>query len=449
MKLLISRIFEDMWLWGAWVVIPIVFEIIPSIWQTVTLMFKKPKTQSIPLAKQPYISIVIPVYNSEKKLYACLESIAKSSYDLHKIQIIIVDNQSVDQSFQEYQRAQQSFPNLRMQWMSAQKGKARAINSALYGSTGSYVIHVDSDGIFHPKAIENMISMFEANEDVDALTGVILTQKDVIKKTKSISLKILQLNEYYEYAQAFFAGRNIESSKNQLFTMSGAFSAFRRSVLMNTYMYNLETVGEDTDITFQIRTRLKGRVALCNDALFFVEPIENLNQLYLQRQRWQRGEIEVSHLYMDQVKVNDVFNNFMIRRLLVDHTFAFPRFIWLFAVFALMYYDYSWRIVFGSLLVMYLLYCLNSFINYLAVKRLLKPFPQERKFYRRNVWVVLTLPFYNLLCFFIRFIGIINAMLQPASWSGSSYPEEMQSIKNQIKQDFSIRKKKSEDTNHD
>ena len=46
---------------------------------------------------EPLISIIIPVYNSEKTLYACLKSIHDSSYDFRKIQIIVVDNQSTDE----------------------------------------------------------------------------------------------------------------------------------------------------------------------------------------------------------------------------------------------------------------------------------------------------------------------------------------------------------------
>lgn len=448
MNLLFRRIFEDMWLWAAWIVIPILFEIIPSLIQTVRLLTRKPKPHFKRPQKMPFITIVVPVYNSAKTLFACLESIAYSTYDTTRIQIIAVDNQSVDESFHIFQKAQKALPALRMQWMSTPKGKSRAINAALYSSHGAYVIHVDSDGIFHPNAIENVVLNFENNPDVDALTGVILTQKEMIETTKRPFLKLLRLSEYFEYAQAFFAGRNIESHKNELFTMSGAFSAFRKSVLLDTHLYSLDTVGEDTDITFQIRQRLKGRVALCDDALFLVDPIEGLEQLYLQRQRWQRGEIEVSHLYMKTLSVKNLFNDFMIRRLIVDHTFAFPRFIWIFAVFALMYYDYTVSIVFGSFLVMYLLYCLNGLINYLSVLLLLKPFKEERRFYARHGWVLVFQPFYNLLCFIIRFVGIVNATLLPAAWRGKSFKEEMGLVKQQIAQDLNFKNRQG-GSNHD
>ena len=36
----------------------------------------------------------------------------------------------------------------------------------------------------------------------------------------------------------------------------------------------------------------KERVEVCEDALFFVDPIENVNKLYTQRQRWQREALK-------------------------------------------------------------------------------------------------------------------------------------------------------------
>ncbi len=81
----------------------------------------------------------------------------------------------------------------------------------------------------------------------------------MIQKTQSKWLKLLQLNEYFEYAQSFLSGRSIENCGNRLFTMSGAFSAFRRDVLVQTFMYNVDTVGEDTDMTFCSYARFTDR----------------------------------------------------------------------------------------------------------------------------------------------------------------------------------------------
>lgn len=47
----------------------------------------------------------------------------------------------------------------------------------------------------------------------------------------------------------------------------GAFQLFRRSALMQSRLYNVETVGEDTDMTFQMLHYLKER--LCYVLMLF------------------------------------------------------------------------------------------------------------------------------------------------------------------------------------
>ena len=76
--------------------------------------------------------------------------------------------------------------------------------------------------------------------------------------------------------------------------MAGAFSGFRKEVLVNTYLYNTDTVGEDTDMTFSNQASSERKVSLCENAIFYVEPIQSVDELYIQRQRWQRGEVEVA-----------------------------------------------------------------------------------------------------------------------------------------------------------
>ena len=44
------------------------------------------------------VSIVIPVYNVEDYLKECLESILNQNYDINKIEIILIDDGSIDNS---------------------------------------------------------------------------------------------------------------------------------------------------------------------------------------------------------------------------------------------------------------------------------------------------------------------------------------------------------------
>jgi len=424
--------------WITWALIPIVVEIIPAIISTIKLMrlhLHQPKLT--PPGKWPWVSIIVPVYNSEDTLFACIESINNQTYPKDAMQIILANNQSTDDSFGAYARAQNTFPELILRYVNTDKGKAKALNTAIYESIGTYVINIDSDGVLEPHAVENMVLRFENDLDIAAMTGAILPKRELVSGIKGWWHRILAKNEYYEYAQAFLSGRTMESFRDQLFTMSGAFSAFRREVLMDTFLYDIDTIGEDTDMTFQIRTRLGKKVMICADAIFYVEPISGFSELYTQRQRWQRGELEVTANYMAQTaNLKGFFKNFLVRRMMIDHTFTFPRMIWTFASIVLIAFGYSTLILSLSYLLIYALYVFVAVINFVSVGILLRQYPDERHFYLQLWWVTLTLPTYMFMCSWIRLVGIINAMTTKASWKMRGLPEELHRIKAVVQDDI-------------
>ena len=56
-------------------------------------------------------SIIIPVYNSAKYLNKCIESVLQQDYDLDKIQIILIDDGSVDQSLSICKNFKEQYKN--------------------------------------------------------------------------------------------------------------------------------------------------------------------------------------------------------------------------------------------------------------------------------------------------------------------------------------------------
>lgn len=440
--MIVKHLTNEIFFWAAWIIIPLLIEIVPAVGNFFILLFKRIRTaDDIALDFLPAITLMIPVYNSGQTLYRCIESIQLSTYPSHLIEIMLVDNGSRDNSFAIFQKAQMDFPELAMCWMNSKQGKSKALNKAIFNSNGKYIINIDSDGILHEAALMNIVRQFETYSDIDCMTGVILIEPRLIEETKGFLLKQFRRLEFMEYAQAFLAGRNFESQFNSIYTLSGAFSSFRKSVLLKTFLYNTNTICEDTHLTFQIRSILKKKVHLCNDAIFMVDPIESINKFYTQRQRWQIGELEVSHMFLKDKLYHPIlgyFNNFVIRLLMTDHTFAFPRMIWYFVLIALGCMNYSFdKIVVASLLI-YLLYVFSSFLYYLNIISFLRMFRELRVYYAKKLLYVLIMPLFNLFAFFIRFAGIINSIKRKSSWKTLTFTEESSMVKETIKKDFSL-----------
>lgn len=428
--------------WLAWIIIPIIMEIIPAIFNFFVLIRKrwivKRKYKELPF--YPQITLIIPVYNSAQTLRGCLQSIEESDYDSQFISIMLVNNGSTDDSFAIYQECQERYPNLTMQWLNAKQGKSKALNMALFNATGKYVVHIDSDGQLERSALKNLVLRFENNSHIHCMTGTIMVDPRLIEKTEKPLLKLLQKCEFCEYAQDFLVGRNYESEFDSVFTLSGAFSAFRKSTILKTQLYNTETVCEDTHVTFQVRKLMKQRVFLCEDAMFFLDPIESLNKLYTQRQRWQRGELEVAHMFLarENLVTRGLFQNFVVRLIMFDHTFAFPRMIWYFALICLVFMNYPMKLVIGSLAVIYLLYVFTSFLYYLNVLSYLKAFEEIKRYYANKWYIIPLLPFYTFAIFWMRFAGIINSVDSSGVWKTRTITEEHQDFITIVRKDFSF-----------
>lgn len=434
----INNLMNSFIFWSAWIVIPFIMEIVPSIGSVIVLIKKMlfPAECEVP-AIDPEISLIIPVYNSMNTLEECLRSIDESDYPDSRIRIFLVNNQGQDDSFQVFCECQHKYPQLQMQWLNAKQGKSKALNLALFNSEGKYIIHIDSDGLLEPSALKNMVYKFEQDQTIECMTGVVLTDPKQVEGYPLFFPRMFRKLEFLEYAQAFLAGRNYASELNAIYTLSGAFSAFRKSAVLKSQLYNTDTICEDTQITFQMKYLMNTKVSICENAIFFVDPIEDINKLYTQRQRWQRGSLEVSRLFLkDKMKARYMFTNVGVRTLLYDHTFAFPRMIWYLALFCLLFMHYSFGLIAFSSLLLIVLYILMGFFYYISTVGFLKGFSEIRKYYARQWYMVPFLPLFNLIVFFIRFAGVINSINTDSAWRTKSFVEELGSVKQTIVSDF-------------
>lgn len=434
----INNLLNSFVFWAAWIVIPIIMEIVPALGSVFVLIKKHIFSKKVERpALDPEISLIIPIYNSMNTLEACIRSIDASDYPNSCIRIFLVNNQGKDDSFSVFCKCQEEFPDLKMQWLNAMQGKSKALNLALFNSEGKYIIHIDSDGILEPSALRNTVQKFESDQNVDCVTGAILTEPKQVEDYPWVFPKLMRKMEFLEYAQAFLAGRNYAAEMNAIYTLSGAFSAFRKSAVLKSQLYNTDTICEDTQITFQMRYLLGKKITICENAIFFVDPIEDMNRLYTQRQRWQRGSLEVSNLFLkDKMKTRNMFTNVNVRTLVYDHTFAFPRIIWYLALVCLLCMNYSFKLIGISTLLIYLLYVVIGYFYFFSTLGFLKDFKELKKYYRRQWYVVPMLPIFNFMVFFIRFAGVINSINTDSAWKTKNFTDERESIKKTFLSDF-------------
>ncbi|MCL6610872.1 MAG: putative glycosyltransferase, exosortase G system-associated [Peptococcaceae bacterium] len=418
LELFLDRTFNFFLFWGIWLLAPLLFDISTAAVYFLSLFLKaNDESGDRELNYYPHVTIVVPVHNSAGTLYKCLKSILNQSYPVHLIQVVCVDNGSSDDSFEVFSRFQQAHRDMCLMWTSLDRaGKSIALNTGIYAGYGSYLINVDADAWLDRDAVMHVVRAFESDGSLAAATASIRVDKELGKSFNFIDL--VNYCEVIEYLIAFDVGRRYQNLTNTLFTLSGAFSAFRREIILQSFMYQDRTVSEDTDLTFQVKDAIKkrkGRIGCISRAIAYVEPVESLGRLYSQRVRWQRGEIEVMSLY--HRKIPGVFGallDFTGRILISDHTLAFSRLSWTFLIPFLYFVGYSLSMVLAAMAGLFACYMMLDGCYFLvAYKYVDKDFRKELK---KIWWVVFLLPFYRYLSYWFRVGGIIQGMTEEKSW---------------------------------
>ena len=103
------------------------------------------------------VSIIIPVYNSEKMLEKCIESVINQTYK--NIEILIVNDGSKDKSL-EIMKENQNKDHRIMVINQENKGLSGARNAGLDKATGEYVTFIDSDDYIKENLIKDTIEIF-------------------------------------------------------------------------------------------------------------------------------------------------------------------------------------------------------------------------------------------------------------------------------------------------
>lgn len=123
------------------------------------------------------VSIIIPVYNVEKYIVQCLDSVLEQSYN--NIEVILVDDGSTDKSgdiCDEYVTKDKRFKVIHKD----NEGVSAARNVGMNASNGEFICFSDADDYLMPDYIEYLLSIAMANNtDISLTTSMLSTFTDM------------------------------------------------------------------------------------------------------------------------------------------------------------------------------------------------------------------------------------------------------------------------------
>lgn len=145
------------------------------------------------------VSVVVPVYNAEKNLSKCIESLLAQTYE--DIEIILVDDESKDSSLNICEAyAARDSRIVVLQQKNAGCGEAR--NTGIAKAQGAYVATVDSDDWVEPDYIEAMMSVALKDPEIDYVKcGFYYVSGNEVTGTENWKSGIITGDKRMEYLQ--------------------------------------------------------------------------------------------------------------------------------------------------------------------------------------------------------------------------------------------------------
>ena len=131
------------------------------------------------------ISIITPVYNAEKYIERCVNSVLNQTYE--NIEFIIVNDGSTDNTAKILNRLKKNDSRI-MVIHKKNEGVSKARNTALKKATGKYVLFVDADDWLESTMCEDLISHAEKNNS-DVVICEYYNYYEILDKKEIVRLK--------------------------------------------------------------------------------------------------------------------------------------------------------------------------------------------------------------------------------------------------------------------
>ena len=234
------------------------------------------------------VSIIITTKNEEKNIGNCLESIRRQTYSQNLLEVIVVDNNSLDKTKEIAQKYTDKVFNFGPE-RSAQR------NYGIKMAKGKYVMYLDADMILSPTVIEKAV---EKLSPVSNIQYPCLAGRQAVSNIPPVALYIPEVilgNSYWSrvrrFERSFYDGTVIDCVR-----------FVRKDIFDKVGGFDLSMTGPE-DWDFDKKVRKIGRVVLLNEYDF-----ETIDKKILDIGYWILNEMGLKKL-RDLTKESVIFHN--------------------------------------------------------------------------------------------------------------------------------------------
>lgn len=238
---------------------------------------------------QPTVSVMMSCFNEGEAVYRTIKSLRASNYPADKLEILAFDDCSKDDTYDWILKAARDFPNVVARKNKNNQGKAHTVLDAAAMANGEIVVGVDSDCIFDPNAILELMACFTEPKiaAVGGRVGVSNPNDSYLTRCQTVF-----------YALSFLLIKSSENIFRKVQCLSGplvairkeCFDEVREEIANRTFLGVKIMNGEDRALT-QMLLRKGYNTYVSNDSICWTTVPIRFAEYAKQQLRWRRSAV--------------------------------------------------------------------------------------------------------------------------------------------------------------
>lgn len=237
------------------------------------------------------VSVIVPVYNVEKYLDKCLESIMNQTYQ--NFEIIIVNDGSTDNSLQICRQWEERSPQIKL-INKENEGLGFARNTGLQHATGDYILFVDSDDFISSNMIEKLYETLNSTESDTVYCGLnrYFDDKHIVAYPPKCGKVIYSDYDVIDKVLLEMIGTLPSENEDMNLDVSVWHSLYSMDIIRkNNILFPSERKFMSEDIAFHIDyLRYAKKVSFITDCLYFYRLNDNSLSKKYDKTRFNRSK---------------------------------------------------------------------------------------------------------------------------------------------------------------
>jgi hyaluronan synthase len=189
-----------------------------------TILWARYKPYPLMDGPWPRLTVIIPAYNEGAMVEKAIDAVAAADYPAEKLEIICIDDGSVDDTWAYIERARRRYPDLvRPLRFGANRGKKEGLYAGFTRGRGEVFVTIDSDSIIAPEALRHLVAPLLHDGRIGAVAGnVKVYNRNQSLMGKMQGVRFVNL-DYLRASQSLYRA---------VVCTPGSLSAYRRTALM-------------------------------------------------------------------------------------------------------------------------------------------------------------------------------------------------------------------------